>query len=109
VHETSGWFRDGTADLTGKATNQLWRNCLLAAAAELAGEYATASVVVVSLADDPGANTAIAGVTAAMTDPNRCRSVPLERIVEVRQADRTAQSLGVGVRAPLHRPQPMEP
>lgn len=83
VHEASGWFRDGTArDLTGKATNQLWRNCLLAAAAELAGEYTTAAVVVVSLADDPGADAAIAGVTAAMTDASRCRSVPLERIVE---------------------------
>jgi hypothetical protein len=84
VHEASGWFRTGTADgLTGKATNQLWRNCLLAAAAELAGEHTTAAVVVVSLADDPGADAAIAGVTAAMTDPSRCRMVSLERIVEV--------------------------
>jgi hypothetical protein len=83
VHETSGWFRTGTANgLTGKATNQLWRNCLLAAAAEHAGEYTTAAVVVVSLADDPGADAAIAGLTAAMTDPSRCRLVSLERIVE---------------------------
>ena len=84
VHKSSGWFRNGTAtDLTGKVTNQLWRNCLLAAAVELAAEYTTAKVIVVSLADDPGAEWAIAGVATAMTDPARCRSVPLEQIVEV--------------------------
>jgi hypothetical protein len=83
VHEASGWFRTGTAEaLVGKATNQLWRNCLLAAAAEMAGEYTTAAVVVVALDGDPGAEAAMAGLATAMTDASRCRAAPLERIVE---------------------------
>jgi len=83
VHQASGWFRDGTAgDLSGRATNQMWRDCLLAAAAELAGEYTTAAVVVLALEDDPGAGAAIAGVDAALSDPRRCQAVPLQRIVE---------------------------
>jgi hypothetical protein len=40
-------------------------------------------VVVVGLDGDPGAQSAIAGISTAMTDASRCRAVPLERIVEV--------------------------
>ena len=34
-----------------------------------------------ALADDPGAKKALDGVHAAMTDTDRCRSVPLEALV----------------------------
>lgn len=81
IHEQSGWFDPAQHDsLTASSTNQLWRNCLLAAAAERSGEFTSAEVVVVSLEDDQGARTAVTRVSAAMTDSSRCRSVPLERI-----------------------------
>lgn len=82
IHESCGWF-DPTAEasLTGSTTNQLWRNCLLAAASERSGEFDSAEVVVVALADDPGANKALRGVRTAMTNPERCRLLSLERIV----------------------------
>jgi hypothetical protein len=83
VHNASGWFHEGSAgSLTGSTTNQLWRNCLLAAAAESSGEFATATVAVVALDDDPGAAKAISGVQTAMIDPRRCTAVPLEHIVQ---------------------------
>jgi len=83
-HDGSGWFTPKSHDrLTASSTNQLWRNCLLAAAAERSGELASASVVVVALADDRGAAAAISGITEAMTDPSRCRLVSLEEIVDV--------------------------
>lgn len=84
VHVSSGWFDPSSHDrLTASPTNQLWRNCLLAAAAERAGEFDTANVAVVALGDDPGATKAIAGVTEAMTDPSRCHLVSLEQITSV--------------------------
>ena len=84
VHVSSGWFDPSSHDrLTASTTNQLWRNCLLAAAAERAGEFDSANVAVVALGDDPGATKAIAGVTEAMTDPSRCRLVSLEQITGV--------------------------
>ena len=81
AHVSSGWFDPSSHDrLTASSTNQLWRNCLLAAAAERAGEVDSAEVAVVALGDDPGAIKAIAGVNEAMTDPRRCRHIPLEQI-----------------------------
>lgn len=82
IHESSGWFDPDAHDsLTSSTTNQLWRNCLLAAAAERSGEFGSARVVVVALADDPTATRAVEATTGAMTDPTRCRSISLERIV----------------------------
>jgi hypothetical protein len=82
VHVSSGWFDPSSHDrLTASTTNQLWRNCLLVAAAERAGEVDSADLAVVALGDDPGAIKAIAGVTEAMTDPSRCRLVSLEHVV----------------------------
>ena len=84
IHESCGWFEPGAERaLTGSATNQLWRNCLLAAAAERSGEFDSAEVVVVALADDPGADKALKGVRATMTNPDRCRMLSLERIVDI--------------------------
>lgn len=87
MHEASGWFQHESHDeLTGSATNQLWRNSLLAASAERSGEVDSASVVVVALSDDRHAQSAVAGVTAAMVDPGRSRSVPLEVVVREAKA-----------------------
>lgn len=82
IHASSGWFDPDAHDaLTSSATNQLWRNCLLAAAAEQSGEFDSAAVVVVALADDRAAARAVQATTGAMIDPARCRSVSLEQIV----------------------------
>jgi hypothetical protein len=84
VHLASGWFRDGSErSLVPAATNQLWRNTLLAAACEQLGELglSSAAVCVVALADDRGAATALAGVRASLVDPDaRCRFVSIESI-----------------------------
>lgn len=85
THERSGWFRPGTAEaLVGAATNQLWRNTLLAAACEMNGYATSASVAVVAMADDSKAAVALAGVQRALQDGEaRCNSVPFERFIDV--------------------------
>jgi len=84
IHDQSGWFDPASHDgLTRPATNQLWRNCLLAAAAEMSCEFDSAEIAVVAVGDDPGATKAIEGVHRGMVDPARCRFVPLEQIVGV--------------------------
>jgi len=91
VLDGCGWFTPESHDrLTASSTNQLWRNCLLAAAAERSGEFASASVVVVALKDDRSAAYAISGIIQSMTEPSRCRMVWLEKIVDV---SRTIPSL----------------
>jgi hypothetical protein len=85
VHEYSGWFHPGTArPLVGPATNQLWRHSLLAAACvqnRVMG-VSSASVVVMCLAEDPDAARALAGLSAALRDPqDHCRIVSLESLV----------------------------
>lgn len=85
THDGSGWFHPDSAEsLVGAATNQLWRNTLLAAACEMTGSASTASVAVVALADDTKADTAIAGVRSVLRDPEaRCGTVPFEQFVTV--------------------------
>jgi hypothetical protein len=85
VHEHSGWFHPGTArPLVGPATNQLWRTSLLAAACvrhEVMG-ISSASVVVMCLGEDPDAARALAGISAALREPqDHCRIVSLESFV----------------------------
>lgn len=85
VHEYSGWFHPGTArPLLSPATNQLWRTSLLAAACtqtQVMG-VTSASVVVMCLGEDPDATRALAGLSAALRDPQeRCRIVSLESLV----------------------------
>jgi hypothetical protein len=82
VHEYSGWFHPGTArPLLGPSTNQLWRTTLLAAAClqhEVMG-ISSASVVVMCLGEDPDAVRALAGLSAALCEPqDHCRIVSLE-------------------------------
>ena len=85
VHEYSGWFHPGTArPLLGPATNQLWRTSLLAAACARHGVMgvSSASVVVMCLGEDPDATRALAGLSAALRDPQEhCRIVSLESLV----------------------------
>jgi hypothetical protein len=85
VHEYSGWFHPGTArPLLGPATNQLWRTSLLAAACARHGVMGvtSASVVVMCLGEDPDATRALAGLSAALRDPQEhCRIVSLESLV----------------------------
>jgi hypothetical protein len=85
VHEYSGWFHPGTArPLLGPATNQLWRTSLLAAACASHGVMgvSSASVVVMCLGEDPDATRALAGLSAALRDPQEhCRIVSLESLV----------------------------
>ena len=85
VHDSSGWFHPGTArPLLGPATNQLWRTSLLAAACaqhQVMG-VRSASVVVMCLAEDPDATRALAGLSAALREPEEhCRIVSLESLV----------------------------
>jgi hypothetical protein len=85
VHDYSGWFHPGTArPLVGPATNQLWRTSLLAAACAHHGVMgvSTASVVVMCLGEDPDATRALAGLSAALREPEQhCRIVSLESLV----------------------------
>jgi hypothetical protein len=85
VHEYSGWFHPGTArPLLGPATNQLWRTSLLAAACaqrDVMG-VSSASIVVMCLSEDPDATRALAGLSAALVEPqDHCRIVSLESFV----------------------------
>ena len=85
AHERSGWFHPGTTrPLLGPATNQLWRTSLLAAACvqhRVMG-VSSASVAVMCLAEDPDAARGLAGLSAALRDPQEhCRIVSLESLV----------------------------
>lgn len=84
VHERSGWFHpDTVGELVGPSTNQLWRRTLLAAGCvrERVEGVSSASVVVLCLAADPGAAIALAGLSAALRQPERCRVVSFESLV----------------------------
>jgi len=85
AHEHSGWFHPGTTrPLLGPATNQLWRTSLLAAAcvqSRIMG-VTSASVAIMCLAEDPDAARGLAGLSAALREPQeRCRIVSLESLV----------------------------
>ena len=77
-------FRPGAAErLGGAATNQLWRNTLLAAATRQTSDYDLGHAVVIAGRDDPAAWRAVAAVQAELHDPDgMLRSVSLERLVE---------------------------
>jgi hypothetical protein len=80
-----GWagFAPGAGGQLGRAaTNQLWRNTLLAAATRHTGGYRHGHAVVVAGDDDPTAWRALAAVRAELADPDRLLlSLPLERLV----------------------------
>lgn len=78
-------FRPGAAGrLVSRKTNQLWRNVLLALSLRQAEGYDEGCVVVVSLADDPGARKAIAGLHQELMNPDATlRSMSLEKLISV--------------------------
>lgn len=82
-----GWFADpdGAAErLKHRESNQLWRDVLLAAALDNEGTYGRGSIAVVSLAGDPGADTAVEAVAAELHHGAAVRliDVSLETIVD---------------------------
>ncbi len=90
VTTESGWFvaDDGAIDrLQRSASNQLWRNVMLAAAHEMAGS-GRGSVAVVALDGDSGAAKAVAAVSAELTEDHadRLPSVTLESIMAAAKA-----------------------
>ena len=83
-HDSSGWFLTNTADgLTAASTNQLWRNALLATTCENNDHANTSAVAVVALSNDRKATAAVAGLRAAMHEPERrCLSVSFQKFVD---------------------------
>ena len=83
AYEWAG-FRPGAGDRLGRpATNQLWRNTLLAAATRQTGGYAVGHAVVTAGRDDPIAWKAVAAVRAQLEDPDgMLRALSLERLIE---------------------------
>jgi hypothetical protein len=80
----AGWFVEDAADrLWPRATNQMWRNTMLAAACETLPGVSQAHVAVVHLFNDPAAEVAISSVQDQLNPEFRDRvlDVPLERIL----------------------------
>jgi hypothetical protein len=77
-------FRPGAAQrLARPATNQLWRNVLLAAATRADGGFRIGHAVVIAGQDDQAARRAVSALKAELDDPDGLlRSVSLERLVE---------------------------
>lgn len=84
VTTTSGWFKDPQSArnaLRGRASNQLWRNLMLAAALEQRGDFGRGAVAVVALDGDAGAAAAIGILRQSLTDQSRLVRAPLDAIV----------------------------
>ena len=88
AYEWAG-FGPGAGDRLGRpATNQLWRNTLLAAATRQTGSYAVGHAVVIAGRDDPVAWKAVAAVRAQLEDPDgMLRALSLERLIEQCQSE----------------------
>lgn len=89
ITATSGWFiaPDSGERLARKATNQLWRNVMLAAALEQDGRAGTGAVAVVGTSDDTHAESAVAGVRSELSNPEEhLRLVTLEQVVAAARA-----------------------
>ncbi len=95
VTRDSGWFTDpeaATEKLQGRASNQLWRNLLLAAALEKSGRHGTGWVAVVALADDPGVKAAAGVIEPMLSDASRLRCVSIESMLDAADEIPTLQS-----------------
>jgi hypothetical protein len=88
AYEWAG-FGPGAGDRLGRpATNQLWRNTLLAAATRQTGGYAVGHAVVIAGRDDPVAWKAVAAVRAQLADPDgMLRALSLEWLIEQCQSE----------------------
>lgn len=83
----SGWFAAPDSDiaaLQGSASNQLWRNTMLAARLDQHGGFGRGSLAVVALADDPGVTKALDVVAPALADSHaeRLRFLTVEEILD---------------------------
>ena len=86
VTTSSGWFARPDAaleELPRRESNQLWRNCMLAAQLERRGTAGEGAVAVVAMRDDKGAASAVERVhrTLAESDRPRLRSIPIQDIL----------------------------
>jgi PD-(D/E)XK nuclease superfamily len=77
-------FHPGAGERLGRqATNQLWRNTLLAAATRHTDDYDFGHAVVIAGRDDSAAWKAVAAVRSELHHPDRMlQSVSLERLIE---------------------------
>jgi len=93
-------FRKGASNrLCRPATNQLWRNTLLAVATRHAGGYDLGHAVVIAGRDDAAAWKAVAAVRAELHDPDGLlRSVSLQRLIEQCQLQRALAEWAVQFR-----------
>ncbi len=81
-HPASGFKPGAERRLVGSATNQLWRNVLLAHSLRSTDEFDEGRVVVLSCRGDVGAERAIAGLSAELRDPPALlRSTTYEELV----------------------------
>lgn len=86
--ETTG-FRDGAADrLKDAATNQLWRNALLAIAHRKQAGYRHGHVAVLAVEGDKVAQRAVDGLRAELVRPEELlRAATLDRLVQLAAGD----------------------
>lgn len=77
-------FKEGAWErLQGSATNQLWRNALLAHSLRRTSEYDAGHVVVISCEGDAAAANAIAGLSAKLCEPaSLLRSTTYEALID---------------------------
>lgn len=74
--------RDAADQLVGSATNQLWRNLLLALSVREKQGFELGHVAVLACDGDPKAAAAVKGVSAQLSSPEtHLRSTTLERVV----------------------------
>ena len=82
--DESGFLPDAVRLLSGRSTNQFWRNALLAVAVRRAADFDYGHVLVVALEDDPHVEHAMSVLRSAHIEPDSLvRVAPIERIVEL--------------------------
>ncbi|MCY3801644.1 MAG: hypothetical protein OXG46_08685 [Chloroflexi bacterium] len=80
----AGFRKDAWRRLQAPATNQLWRNALLAHSLRRTSEYDRGHVVVISCKGDSAAEKAIAGLKADLFEPaSLLRSTTYEALIDV--------------------------
>ena len=80
----AGFRKDAWRRLQAPATNQVWRNALLAHSLRRTSEYDRGHVVVISCKGDGAAESAIAGLSAELHEPaSLLRSTTYEALIDV--------------------------
>lgn len=78
-----GWFKPESIPILMKsATNQLWRNTMLAAALEHEDDFVRGDVLVLALGEDEGAKNCVTKVSAQLVDTSRLHHLSLECLAE---------------------------